>query len=279
MRFHSPEYVAREIIQLIEKYPKIDMIKVMDDLFVIDKKRLKRIAELLRKEGIHQKTEFYVYGRTSLIDNETCKILKSFNTQYINFGLESGSERILSYLKDKSATVKQHYSALDACGRHKLKTEGTFIFGVPGETMQDIEKSFELVRNPNLDRVLFFQLLAYPQNEFWELAKEKGLAADDMDFSDWSAGFHKRAYLNEEIIPWNEFEKNVLPLIQKAYEEKNYGMGLLKIKPKYLLELGLWKRFFQQFNGFSRELIKRTMYMFGLKRREQHTSKKIRCSN
>ena len=55
MRFHSPEYVVGEMRELIKNYPKIEMIRIMDDLFVVKPSRIKRISEMVVEEGLNEK--------------------------------------------------------------------------------------------------------------------------------------------------------------------------------------------------------------------------------
>ncbi len=52
-RFFSPEYVVSEIKHVVDNY-KVDGLILYDDLFIADKKRTVRIAELIRKERINE---------------------------------------------------------------------------------------------------------------------------------------------------------------------------------------------------------------------------------
>jgi len=266
MRFHSPEYVVGEMKELIKTYPKIEMIRIMDDLFVVKPSRIKRISELVVEEGINEKVEFHVFGRTNLMNEKMAKYLKEMGCNYVNFGLESGSDKILSYLKRKSVTVEQHKKALEICGKHDLKADASFIYGSPNETMEDIEKTFELVRNPNLKQVMFFKLTPLPQSALWELGKEKGLVSDDMDWDLLDAGMDPRnPYLGS--IPKDEFFRDVVPLILEEIMEKNYQF-VTKVKFNHLLDFRLWRRFFSNFKGFSMEFIHRTRNTLSKRKKE-----------
>ena len=79
----------------------VKKIIISDDLFVANLNRIEKIIELLEMEGLLGKIKFHVTGRANLMSEEVCKKLKAMNVESIDFGLESGSDKILSYLKIK----------------------------------------------------------------------------------------------------------------------------------------------------------------------------------
>jgi len=256
MRFFSPEYVVNEMKEIVDNY-KIETLRIMDDLFAVNKKRVAELAGLMKKEGITDKVELHVFGRTNLINDEMCKYLKQMNVNYMNFGLESGSEKVLKYLKKGSVTVEQHKKALDLCQKHRILVDGSFIFGTPGETKEDIYKTFELMRNPTIKSSMVFQLSPLPSSALWDYAEEKGLVSEDMDWDRLHAniGSTKLPYLNEAMT-YKEFRK-MIPEIQEEYKKCNYRHGQLKVKWRYLLNPNLIKRFLSNWRGFSKEFLYR----------------------
>ena len=89
--FRSPENVVQEIEELAAKGYKA--IGFMDDNFIVTEKRLRIIGEALKKHGI-------VWGcqaRVDAINEEIASILQVYNCQYVDLGVESFSDEILSY--------------------------------------------------------------------------------------------------------------------------------------------------------------------------------------
>ncbi|MDP2974286.1 MAG: radical SAM protein, partial [Candidatus Diapherotrites archaeon] len=256
MRFFSPEYVVAEMREIVDNY-KIDMLRIMDDLFAVNKKRVAKIAELMKKEGITDKVELHVFGRTNLINEEMCRHLRQMNVRYINFGLESGSERILRFLKKGSVTVEQHKRALDLCKKHGLLVDASFIFGTPGETKRDIQKTFELVRHPALKNVMFFKLTPLPASAIWDYALKRGLVSEGMDWNDLDAAIAnpRLPHLNNAMS--KEEYMQILPEIVAEYRRCNYTRGAPKIKLRYLFNKNLIKRFLSNWKGYSLEFIYR----------------------
>ncbi len=231
-RFNSAQYVVGEIKELVEKF-KVDGIIIWDDLFIADRKRVGEIAKLLKEEGLNGKAQVFVIGRANLIDEETCRMLKEMNVVSISFGLESGSDRILEYLKKGSVTVEQNRNALAMCKKFGFRTTGYFVIGSPGETEEDIMQTLSLVQDDNLDASLVFQLTPLPGTEIWDIAKKEGIVSDDIsfDFKKIALSYKPDMLLTKEMS--EERFKELYDLFQKE-SVKKYHKKFLKFKIKYL---------------------------------------------
>jgi len=182
VRFHSPERVVEEIKMLLSEYA-IDGIEFWDDLFITPKMRVEKMAQLIKKEGLEKKITFFGYARANLIDEDICQILSSINVKRLIFGLESGSERILDYLKQYSVTVTDNQKAVELCRKYGITSSSGFITGTPGETVEDLRKTYEFMKTYPLDNTQIYLLTPYPGTKIWQFAEEKGLVSTEMDFS------------------------------------------------------------------------------------------------
>jgi len=232
IRFHSPEYVVGEITKLIEDYG-VDHLTIWDDLFTANKRRLGKIVNLIEKEKINKQVEFIMNGRANLIDEETCKLLKRMNITRMSLGLESGSEKILKYLKGGTVTVKDNKRAIRLCKKFGIRTNGFFIIGSPMETEQDLKKTLDLVRDKNMDSFSVFQLAPFPGTGVWNHAKKKGLVNDSInfDYSKLSIPEFKEDFIMTEKISKEKF-KEWYSLFQEEASKKHYKK--IKLKPKHL---------------------------------------------
>jgi len=182
VRFHSPEYVVGEIKKLVKDY-QVDGIMFWDDLFTAPEARIKKMAELIKKENLHKRLTFFGYARANLINEEMCLILKSINVKRLIFGLESGSEKILDYLKQHSVSVTDNQRAVYLCRKYGITTSSGFITGTPGETLADLKKTYKFMKEYPLDNTQIYILTPYPGTETWRQAEAKGLVSPKMDFS------------------------------------------------------------------------------------------------
>lgn len=263
VRLSSAEYFVGELIELLEKYKKINSICIFDDLFAFSKGRLRKIVELIKKEKINEKVKFACWGKANLIDTEICKLLKEMNVKVVGLGLESGSDKILGYLKKNTATVNDNKKAIEMCKRFGFEVHGTFIFGSPNETMKDIEMTYNFIKDNPIDETNVYILTPYPGTEAWELAKKHNLVSEDMNWKNFNMGISvwesakKGAGLSEDDIDIAKNDVYFVPpgvtkeeFLNKFYEicsfayKKNYRD--IKFNFKYLFYPIVIKKIFRR---------------------------------
>ena len=238
IRFHSTDYVIGEINELINKY-KVEAIMICDDLFASNKERLRDIVERIEKEGINKKVFFRIITRVDMIDEETCQLFKRMNAQDVTMGFESGSDKTLAYLKNNTTTVAQNQKAIDLCKKYDIGIHGYFMIGSPGETKEDMMLTYNFIKNNPIKSAVISVVTPYPGTPLWDFAKSKGMISDDMDWS--LLNLHAedpRFPLMTDTMPKEEFIE-IYKMFTKLVESKTYN---LKLKPKHLLSIKLWKR-------------------------------------
>jgi anaerobic magnesium-protoporphyrin IX monomethyl ester cyclase len=208
------DYVIKELMEMKERY-NIKAITFQDDLFTADKERLKEIVHLIEKHHLHEELSFMVSLRSDLIDEPTLELLKRMNVKNIFMGIESGSEKVLRYLKSNTVTVADMQKAIDLCHGYDIQIEGSFIIGSPMEESSDLKATYDFIcdnyGSGKLDMVAIYLLTPFPGTKVWEHAKSRGLVDDHMDWSRLNLftiiDFKPQAsiYLNEKI-PLDEFE-------------------------------------------------------------------------
>jgi anaerobic magnesium-protoporphyrin IX monomethyl ester cyclase len=212
-KFPAP-YVVNELIQMKDTY-NIKAITFQDDLFTADKKRLREIVELIESHSLQKELSFMVSLRSDLIDEPTLELLKRMNVKNIFMGIESGSEKVLSFLKSNTAKVTDMQRAIDLCHDYDIQIEGSFIIGSPMEESSDLKATYDFICDNygagKLDMVAIYLLTPFPGTKVWEYAKSRGLVDELMDWSRLNLftiiDFKPEAsiYLNEKI-PLDEFE-------------------------------------------------------------------------
>lgn len=219
-RFHSPEYVVEEIDSIRKDFPEVNAINIVDDLFIMKKERLRRIVDLILKKNLHRNIVFNVNGRVDLIDEEILDMLKSINVIQISYGFESGSDGILSYLKDNRITVEQNIKVAEMTNKFGIGVGGQFMIGTPGETIEDIKKTIEFIKNIKMSHAHLSITCPLPGTALWEEAKKKGLlnniSWEKFDFGNPKAGDF--IYINETIS--KEDFKKIFKIVFKECENK-----------------------------------------------------------
>jgi Fe-S oxidoreductase len=208
-RMHSPEFVVEEIRSIKTHFPEVKNIRIFDDLYIVDRRRVQKIADLVDAEGLNQDLAFGCWGRANLVDPDMVGALKKMNMRYVAFGAESGSSRVLSTVKP-GASVEQNQQAIDHLHENGVQVACSFILGHPLETEDDLWSTYEFIEK-NFDKLFDVELnvaIPWPGTELWQQAQSRGLVDPQMDFSPLKeAGFFPNyctdlyPYLNEKIAP------------------------------------------------------------------------------
>ncbi len=192
-REFSAGYVLNEIEEIVTRYG-VRNIVFYDDLFIVNRKRLREIIDGLAKRRCYITISCQI--RANLVDDELCELLNKLNCREVSFGAESFSEPVLRELKSGSVTVAQNQHALDTLQKHGIKTNVSMIFNAPVETREDMLTSwralFDNLRLRKINKVGWGLLIPYPGSGYWDVAVQKGTFQIDMDweiFRDWGS-FH-----------------------------------------------------------------------------------------
>ena len=190
-RAFSAEYVVAEIEEVINAQPGVLRFYILDDLFIANRARLRRIVELLEDKGLASRLSFRGFVRSNLVDEECCELLLRMNCREVRFGAESASPRILEQLKVGSTTVEDHQRCIDLCGRYGLDVSASYMVGNPGESERDLRLTYDFIlRNKGKAGVEGFYLATpLPGTPLWDDCLRRGLVSEDMDWSRLNLAF------------------------------------------------------------------------------------------
>lgn len=212
-RLHSPEYVVSEIEHLVKNY-QVEAITMSDDLFVSSTKRIEAIIEGMQQRKVLGKVRFLVDLRANMVTDHLLKLLNKMGVAKVALGLESGSEKILQYLKGKNITVDDNRTAVKILNKYGIGAYCCFMIGAPPETIEDIRKTRDLIREIlDMDTRNYCQLTVttpLPGTKLWDYALEKGYITEDVDWRQFSlsplTSTRRDFYINEHI-DFDEFQK------------------------------------------------------------------------
>jgi len=183
-RYHSVERIFEETLEIVRNYPNQKIIPIVDDLFAINKNRLRDIVKIFKSENITKKVSFTCQARASCFDEEIASLLSEMNVMVACFGFESGNDRVLKYLKGGS-TSKDVQNSIDLCEKYNLKVAGSFIIGSPTETLNELANTYWLTKKnkDKIFRTIFCISTPFPGTPFWQEGIEKKVIPEN--FQDW----------------------------------------------------------------------------------------------
>lgn len=180
IRYRSANSIVNEMQIVIEKYPQLDDIFFYDDLFVCDHERVSAICNEIIKRGI--KASWSAQARVDRVNDRVLKIMKEAGCNELYFGAESGSNRILRYLR-KGFNRQQIIDAFNLCHINGIKPGVYIIIGVPGETQEDINETKSLIREIRPYLINFSYLTPFPNTLLFKNTSH--LLRPNIDYAQW----------------------------------------------------------------------------------------------
>jgi len=173
LRAHSAEYVIEEMEQLVRDFG-LEGLCIIDDTFIFDRERAAQIAQLMLSKGIAGRIKWPCYGRANIVsrcEDDLLRLLSQAGMVQMEFGLESGSQRVLSFLKGKGVTVSDNQETLDKLQKLGIRALATFMTGIPTETPEEVDMTLDFVHK-NFNKMVYFEMLylvPYPGTKVWEM--------------------------------------------------------------------------------------------------------------
>jgi len=230
-RYRKPEALAEEAEKLITDFG-VREIFFHDDTFNMRLEWVYSLLYLLRKKNLHKKVLFRTPCRVDkkLVTEDLLEEMKATNFWLIFFGVENGNPEMLKSMK-KGITVDEIKRAFSLCHKVGIKTEASFIIGMPNETLKTIRDSEKLWRDIKPYWCSFSRAIPFPATEFYGIVKEKGHLLTQ-NFEDYQ--------LNMTLVRTDELDKDTLEreaqrLNKLAMRQK--AMNLLRAHPYQLARI------------------------------------------
>src|SRR5690606_9785857 len=195
-RYHarSPGIVVEEL-QLLRDSFGAEHIWFMDDIVGIKPGWLQRFAGLVEEQGL--RTPFKCLSRVDLLLRPgEIEALRRAGCESVWTGVESGSPEVLDAM-DKGIRVEQVREATRRL--HEAGSEVGFCIqlGYLGETREDIEATFALVRECNPDRIGVSVSYPLPGTPFFDRVRDQLGAKQNWTDSDDLAMMYRGAFGTE----------------------------------------------------------------------------------
>ncbi|MFC1854001.1 B12-binding domain-containing radical SAM protein [candidate division CSSED10-310 bacterium] len=123
-----------------------------DQTFGASKKRLFEVCH--KMIALKLKLNWLCFSRVDLIDAETLSLMKKAGCHTILFGVETATQEILDRYR-KGITLNQIEKAFQLCQAMGIRTVGTFILGLPGETEKSCQDTIKFALRLKCDYASF----------------------------------------------------------------------------------------------------------------------------
>jgi radical SAM superfamily enzyme YgiQ (UPF0313 family) len=236
-RSRSVNNMFEEMKLLIERY-RIRAVAFVDDLFLLDRKKVYEFCDKLLSEGIN--IMWSCNGRVNLVDKDLLDKMRSAGCVLIGYGIESGSQTILNEM-NKKATVDQAKKAINLTWKSGITPFPYMMFGMPGETEKTINETVEFCKEIGIVEGFGFTA-PIPGTPLYDQAKELGKILSLKDLVERWTEWGKMPIANLTSLP----TERLIALKEKA--EKTTANYILRRHKKLLLRKLLY---FYQVHGLA----------------------------
>ncbi len=226
VRFRSIENVVKELEEIFYKY-HIHNLVFYDDSFTTKKERVIKICKEMVKGKLN--FSYQVQLRLDQVDDEVMDWLVKSGCEQVGPGIESGNAEILKNIgKSPKATPEFMLEKCKIIKKYPVKLRCSYIMGWIDETEEQICDTIELAKKIDANENAFSVATPYPGTRMWEVALQRGLVSNDMDFSSFL--YYHKVGCNLSKVP----TARLLELHELAYKEVG--------NRAYRLELGAKKK-------------------------------------
>lgn len=281
-RKKSAEKVISEIEHTVKKHG-LTHLKIIDDNFFVDIKRVRAICEGIIRKNLNITWDGECrcdYFNDRMLNDETLKLCKESGLVQLTLGIESGSLNTLKLMK-KGITPAQAEFAVRKCNEYGIIARSSFMIEIPGEGIDDIKETISFINK--LRKYPFFTcgvntFRPYPKCELTAKLLIAGYFTEPKNFEEWTQRDVINLYTAAEYIrPWQingKYSESAAYylnmesairlgnyLIDRRIDriKNNIFIFLAKLRNKFMFynfsfEKELYKRFFDNFYNRKQEM-------------------------
>ncbi len=242
--YRNPENIIEELKHIRQKYGII-YFSIRDDNFTLNKKRVLEFCRLLQESRLYMM--WNCQARVDTIDEEMLVAMKKCGLEHIQFGVESGSERMLK-IYDKKITHAKIKNAAALTRKTGVYLSFYLMTGMTGETDNDLEDTKKIVSVTLPHDVIISPVAYYPGTGIYSDSLKRKVINDNIWFDSEKNGL----YLNDEKNNEKNI-KNVLSYSSKISRKARYTTTDFKIHDE-TTGSNCWMNYILQGDFFSDEL-------------------------
>lgn len=245
VRFRSSENLYIELKFLRDNYG-IEGIFFADDTFLLNRKHVLDICQVMKELNLL----WSCFSRVDTIKEDLLKIMKASGCIQLDFGIESGSDRVLRDIMKKGTNVAQAKAAFALCEKYKMRTFANLMIGLPTETQQEMYQTFNLAKELHAYTYVLSIAMPLPNTELWNMVNPD-IGIDELDKLNWNGDdFELTDRCNRSLIPTEK-----LIYLYHYFTRKLRKIAVLKTLKNYHRYLLDFMRLGNKFERFKIEIM------------------------
>ena len=174
-RARSAKHVVDEIEMLYNKYG-VKFFEFMDDNLTFNKTRILDICNDIIGRNLNIQFSTPNGVAINKLDQEVVDAMVDAGLVRVALAVEHGSDYIRKHVIRKPLGTEKVYQVAEACAKHKnLFIIGYFVVGMPQETSETLEATFNIIQKLPLDHFQINWATPYPGTELFRYCMEHNL--------------------------------------------------------------------------------------------------------
>ena len=228
MRHWSPEFIIKEFDKLFNY--GVTTIRIVDEMFLLNPKYYVPLCNLLVERNQNDTLKMWAYSRIDTVRREDIlKLVRSAGIKWLCLGIESGDKKVrLEVAKGKfedvdvEKVIKQVHDA-------GIEVMANYIYGLPGDTNETIEKTFQLSQKLNTLGWNTYAAMALPGSELFKNALKNNIKLPDS-----YEGYSFHSYSTQPLPTENLSAAEILKFRDEKFIEYHTNSNFLdKIEKKF----------------------------------------------
>jgi len=137
------------------------------------------------RRKLHKKVKWCTETRVDKVSRKLLQAMKEAGAHLIMYGVEVGNQKVMDSL-NKGVLVEQAMAAFRETRKAGILSQGLFILGLPGETIQTCNETIKFAKALDCDLAKFNIAMPYPGSRFFEDYKKMHSMDNPEKFTSWS---------------------------------------------------------------------------------------------
>jgi radical SAM superfamily enzyme YgiQ (UPF0313 family) len=209
-RKRSPGAMVDEIEGIVDDY-HFSRVIFVDDLFTHDEESVLKLCNEIQERDLG--VTWSCSSRVDTITPAMCEAMGKAGCEMVFFGFESGDERVLQNVK-KRTTPSQAEKAIQTARDFGIAVQSAFVIGLPGDTPETVEETFQFIKRFDFDRVTISPLNPFPGTDMGDNPEKWGITIKE---SDWSKYTTMIPVCETETLSMSALTKFWMQVIKEHY--------------------------------------------------------------
>ena len=160
--FYSCKYRKRDLKLAVDDICRLNSkwgitnFKLMDEIFVLDQRRVKEFCGLLKATGLSDKLNIWAYARIDTITPELLGKMYQSGIRWVSYGIESGVPAIRKSYNKGGFSNEDIRNVVKTTHDVGMSIVGNFIFGLEDDSLETLRQTFDFAQELNCEFSNFF---------------------------------------------------------------------------------------------------------------------------